>query len=198
MRSDFDRTASSIRLSMTSTFCRWIPFHGSSTKETEQQLEASKGAGSSPYVVRASYLPIYNYGEEFTHNKELDYDLMRRNYNEWKSVKHLLTKDMYVLTPWRHFTDRTHWTALAYDDPEIGESILLAFRMEEAESVTFTAKLPFADKRRKIRIKRRRQRQNRYKRRRGAVERNNGHAPRAEIKRVDLYKKELKCQKQNG
>ena len=153
MRSDFDRTASSIRLSMTSTFCRWIPFHGSSTKETEQQLEASKGKGSSPYVARASYLPIYNYGEEFTHNKELDYDLMRRNYNEWKSVKHLLTKDMYVLTPWRHFTDRTHWAALAYDDPDINESILLAFRMEEAESDTFTVKLPFAEKGAKYELK---------------------------------------------
>lgn len=153
MRSDFDRTASSIRLSMTSTFCRWIPFHGSSTKETETQLEASKGKGSSPYVARASYLPVYNYGEEFTHNKELDYDLMRRNYNEWKSVKHLLTKDMYVLTPWRHFTDRTHWAALAYDDPEINESVLLVFRMEEAENDTFTVKLPFADKGAKYELK---------------------------------------------
>ncbi|MBQ7699235.1 MAG: alpha-galactosidase [Clostridia bacterium] len=153
MRSDFDRTSSSMRLSQTSTFCRWIPFHGSSTKETEHQLDVSKGAGSSPYVVRASYLPIYNYGEEFTHNKELDYDLMRKNYNEWKSVKHLLIKDMYVLTPWRHHTDKTHWTAFAYDDPETGESILLAFRMEEAESVTFTAKLPFADKSAKYELK---------------------------------------------
>ncbi len=153
MRSDFDRTASSIRLSMTSTFCRWIPFHGSSTKETETQLEASKGKGSSPYVARASYLPIYNYGEEFTHNKELDYDLMRKNYNEWKSVKHLLTKDMYVLTPWRHFTDRTHWAALAYDDPEINESVLLVFRMEEAENDTFTVKLPFAIKGAKYALK---------------------------------------------
>ena len=71
---------------------------------------------------------------------------MRRNFSEWKSVRHLLTKDMYVLTPWRHHDDKTHWTAFAYDDPEIGESILLAFRMEEAEEDTFTAKLPFADK----------------------------------------------------
>lgn len=144
MRSDFDRTSSSMRLSQTSTFCRWIPFHGSCTKETATQLEASKGKGSSPYVARASFLPIYNYGEEFTHNKELDYDLMRRNYNEWKSVRRLLTKDMYVLTPWRHDSDRAHWTAFAYDDPEKGESVLLAFRMEEAESETFTAKLQFA------------------------------------------------------
>ena len=153
MRSDFDRTTSAMRLSQTSTFCRWIPFHGSSTKDTVGQLDTSKGAGSSPYVVRASFLPIYNYGEEFTHNKELDYDLMRRNYNEWKSVKHLLTKDIYVLTPWRHHDDKTHWTAFAYDDPDINESILLAFRMEEANEDTFTVKLPFAESGAKYELK---------------------------------------------
>ena len=145
MRSDFDRTTSSMRLSQTSTLCRWLPFHGSSTKETEHQLDASKGAGSSVYVARASYLPVYNFGEAFTHNKSLDFDLMRRNLNEWKSVRHLLTKDMYVLTPWRHNLDRGHWTAFAYDDPDTGESVLLAFRMEDAASEAFTAVLPFAD-----------------------------------------------------
>ena len=51
---------------------------------------------------------------------------------------------MYVLTPCRHDSDRSHWTAFAYDDPDAGEAILLAFRMEEAGSDTFTAKLPFA------------------------------------------------------
>ncbi len=144
MRSDFDRTSSSMRLSQTSSFCRWIPYHGSSTKESDDQLGYAKDSGSTPYVARASYLPIYNFGGEFTHNPLLDFDLMRRNLNEWKSVRHLLTKDMYVLTPWRHDSDRSHWTAFAYDDPDAGEAILLAFRMEEAGSDTFTAKLPFA------------------------------------------------------
>ena len=153
MRSDFDRTTSAMRLSQTSTFCRWIPFHGSSTKDTVGQLDTSIGAGSSPYVVRASFLPIYNYGEEFTHNKELDYDLMRRNYNEWKSVRHLLTKDMYVLTPWRHHDDKTHWVSYAYDDPDINESVLLVFRMEEAKEDKFTVKLPFAESGAKYELK---------------------------------------------
>ena len=144
MRSDYDRTSSSMRLSQSSTFPRWIPFHGSSTKETATQLEPGQGKGSSVYVARASYLPVYNYGFSFSRNKELDFDLMRRNLNEWKAVRHLLVKDMYVLTPWRHDSDRSHWTAFAYDDPDAGESILLAFRMEEAESDRLTVKLPFA------------------------------------------------------
>ncbi|MBQ2307819.1 MAG: alpha-galactosidase [Clostridia bacterium] len=144
MRSDYDRTTSAMRLSQSSTLPRWLPFHGSSTKETAMQLEASAGAGSSVYVARASFLPVYNISEAFTRNPALDFDLMRRNFNEWKRVRHLLVKDLYVLTPWRHHTDRAHWTAFAYDDPEAGESVLLAFRMEEAASDSFAARLPFA------------------------------------------------------
>ena len=144
MRSDYDRTTSSMRLSQTSSFCKWIPFHGSTVKETENQLDTSTGAGSDAYVARASYLPIYNITEAYVHNPELDFDLMRRNIAEWKSIRHLLTRDLYVLTPWHHNESRTGWTALAYDAPELGESVLLAFRMEEAEDAEYAARLPFA------------------------------------------------------
>ena len=143
MRSDYDRTTSSMRLSQTASFCRWIPFHGSCTKEAAGQLDYS-GNTFSPYVARASYLPIYNYSGEFSHDENMDFEMMRRNISEWKSVRHLLTKDIYVLTPWRHNSDTYNWTALAYEDSETGEGVLLAFRMEEAEDDTFKAVLPFA------------------------------------------------------
>jgi len=145
MRSDADRTTSGLRLSMTSTFCRWIPFHGSSTKETAQELVSEDGPGASPYVFRASFLPICNCHAKFVHNKDLDYDLLRRNLAEWRSVKDLLLKDFYVLTTWHAGTDLGAWTAFAYDDPEKGESILLAFRQEEAPYPSFEARLKFAD-----------------------------------------------------
>ena len=145
MRSDYDRTSSSMRLSQTETFCKWIPFHGSTTKEVANQLDIQTNEGTSPYVSRASLLPIYNYGEGFNHNKNLDYDLLRRNIAEWRSINHLLVKDMYVLTPWRHNEDRKNWTAIAYDDPKIGDSLLLVFRQEEAPEDSFTVKLPFAE-----------------------------------------------------
>lgn len=146
MRSDFDRTTSSMRLSQTSTFCKWIPFHGSSTKESINQISPTAGRGIDRYVARASYLPIYNLAEAFLHNKELDFELMRGHFREWKSIRHLLTKDFYALTPWRHNSSRTSWTAFGYDDPEIGESVVLVFRMEEAKSESFKLKLPFAEK----------------------------------------------------
>ena len=143
MRSDADRTTSALRLSMSGSFNRWIPFHGSNTKETEGQLDPSTGAGSDAYVFRASYLPLFNFGEQFIHNPELDYDNMRFFLNEWKSVRHLLTKDMYVLTPWHSRDDKFGWTAFAYDHPETNESLLLAFRMEDCADMNCTVKLPF-------------------------------------------------------
>ena len=145
MRSDFDRTTISMRLSQSATFCRWIPFHGSCTKETEGQLDVSTGAGPDAYIVRASYLPIYNFFEAFTHNPALDFDRLRRNFREWKGLRHLLVRDFYPLTPWRHNTDRFGWTVFAYDAPDLGESIVLAFRMEDCDTGTFTAALPFAN-----------------------------------------------------
>ena len=146
MRSDYDRTTSAMRLSQTSTFCKWVPYHGSLVKETVGQLDASSGSGVTTYVNRASLLPIYNHCEGYNQNKEFDFDILRRNINEWKSVNHLLTKDFYCLTPWHHHLDSYGWTAIAYDDSEIGESLLLAFRMEQCwKDNSFTAKLPFAE-----------------------------------------------------
>ena len=144
MRSDADRTTTALRLSMSAAFNRWIPFHGANTKETEGQLDPSVGAGSDRYVYRASYLPVFNYGEQFVHNPELDYDNLRRHIAEWKSVSGLLTGDMYVLTPWHSRDDMYGWTAFAYDRPETGESVLLAFRMEKCPDDTCVVRLPFS------------------------------------------------------
>ena len=93
-----------------------------------------------------SLLPVYNIsGYDFTHNPDIDFDLLRRNFGEWKRYNHLLSRDLYVLTPWHHHLDRYGWTSFAYDAPEKGESILLVFRMENCRTDTFVAKLPFAE-----------------------------------------------------
>lgn len=145
MRSDADRTTTALRLSMSASFNQWIPFHGAATKETAGQVDPSVGAGSDGYVFRASYLPVINYSEAYIHNTELNFDRMRRYVGEWESIRHLLTKDMYVLTPWHARDNRRGWTAFAYDAPELHESLLLAFRMEDCEEDSLTVRLPFAE-----------------------------------------------------
>ncbi len=145
LRSDSDRTTSSLRLSMSASFNKWIPICGASTKETREQLEGSKNPIESAYVNRASFLPIMNIGVPLYMAKELNYEGFHKNVDEWKDISHLLTKDFYVLTPWHHESERSSWTVFAYDDPEIGESIILAFRMEDCPDESYTFALPFAE-----------------------------------------------------
>lgn len=49
-------------------------------------LPNSDSSGASPYVSRASFLPIMNYVLQFVNNPEFDYDLFHRNLNEWKRL----------------------------------------------------------------------------------------------------------------
>lgn len=147
MRSDSDRERSSMRLSQSTTLPRWIPFHGSSVSEPKMCLEPDMSPCPSVYVNRASFLPIFNMmGTAITQNKNIDFDGLRRNMEEWKSVSRLLTKDYYVLTPWHHDSVREGWSAFAYDDPSAGESILTAFRMEDSPIEKMTFPLQFAEK----------------------------------------------------
>jgi len=144
LRSDADRTATSLRLSMTTSFTRWIPFSGACVREGKNALKPEDGPGPDAYVARASFLPIWHLQEAFSRNDKLDWDRMRRNFAEWKSVRHLLTKDFYPLSPCHHETELRDWVAFAYDWPESGESMLLAFRMEECPRSQFVARLKFA------------------------------------------------------
>lgn len=143
LRSDADRTTTSLRLSMTSTFNKWIPYCGASTKESIGQLEAGASGGSSLYVTRASWLPVYNIDERFTHDVNLDYDRLRQSLAEWKAYNHLLVKDFHVLTPWHSGDDTSGWTVLAYNDRDTGEGIVEAFRQENSNDSTFIARLGF-------------------------------------------------------
>ena len=144
MRSDADRTTTALRLSMSSTFNRWIPFHGSATKESDNELDAGPKGGNSEYVIRASWLPVYNLAACFTHDETLDYDRLRRTMAEWQRFRHLLVEEFYVLTPWHSQHDTSGWTAFAYRDRHTDESVVLLFRQETCEEPTFTACLPYA------------------------------------------------------
>ena len=142
LRSDGDRTTTARRLSITTTFSRWIPFSGASTKESVQELEDNDNGDA--YAFRASHLPIYNLSFRWSQSPDLNYDVIRAAIKEWRAINHMFVKDMYVLTPYHKERDKTGWTVIAYDDADVGESILLAYRMEACEADTCTVSLPFA------------------------------------------------------
>ncbi len=144
LRSDFDRTATSIRLSMTSSFCKWIPFCGANTKEKLSQLAPT--GNSDPYIWRASYLPALNVDSQFYADPDQDFSVLRNGLNEWKKVNPYLLKEFYVLTPYHKVNDTTGFTAYAYYDPEAEKGVLLAFRQENCADTSLTVNLPFADR----------------------------------------------------
>lgn len=142
LRSDGDRTTTARRLAITTTFSRWIPFSGASTKESTIELEANDSGDT--YTFRASHLPIYNLSFKWSQNPDLNYDIIRAAIREWRVISHMFVKDMYVLTPYHKEKDKTGWTVIAYDDVDAGESVILAYRMELCENDSCTVSLPFA------------------------------------------------------
>lgn len=152
LRSDADRTTTAMRLSVTSTFNKWIPFCGASTKESVDEQEAGKAGGSSFYVTRASWLPVYNMSEVWTHDVDLDYDRVRATYYEWQRFRHLLLKDFYVLSPWHAIQDNSGWTVFAWHDRDKDETLIQAFRQETCPDEEVVIRLPFLQQARNYRM----------------------------------------------
>ena len=141
LRSDYDRTTTAMRLSMTASFNRWVPVCGAINKEKTNQL-APTGV-LDKYVWRASYLPVLNIDSQYAQDPEQDFDMLRFGLNEWKSINAFLLKDFYVLTPWHSPGDDAGFTAFAYDDADRGESLLLAFRQEACAESELQLALPY-------------------------------------------------------
>jgi len=144
LRSDSDRTSSSLRLSMTSSFNKWIPFCGASTREQKEQHSLT--GISDEYVWRASYLPSLNVVAQFVYPTEemKDYDMLRFGLRECKRVAPYMLKEFYALTPWHCEQETNGFTAYAYYDPDSQTGCLLAFRQETCEESDLTVTLPFA------------------------------------------------------
>ena len=142
MRSDYDRTTTGMRLSMTTAFNCWVPFCGASCKESTGQLEAGT---VDPYVWRASYLPVLNVVSQFTQDPDQDFGPLRFGMKEWQRMNGYLLKEFYVLTPWHTEQETTGFTAYAFFAPEDQTGVLLAFRQEKCEEDTLTLSLPFAE-----------------------------------------------------
>ena len=143
LRSDNDRTTASLRLSMTTSFNKWIPFCGANTKEKKEQL-ALTGI-SDPYVWRASYLPALNVDSQFVQDPDQDFGILRFGLNEWKQMNPYLLKEFYVLTPWHGEQERDAFTAYSFFDPESETGVLLTFRGEDCEKESVILSLPFAN-----------------------------------------------------
>ena len=143
LRSDSDRTTTALRLSMQTSFNKWIPFCGCATVEQAGQLELN--GKRDKYIFRASYNPVLNLSAQWTMDKTTDYGLLRYAQDEWDSVKGYFLKEFYVLTEWNGPEDTTNWTCYMYYDPVSDAGVLFAFRMEDAGAESCTVTLDMLD-----------------------------------------------------
>lgn len=136
LRSDSDRTTIPLRLAMSSTFNKWIPFNGASSNETGGAQIAT--GITDVYTMRASYLPIYFYNAQWYHAQDtLNWDELKQGLNEWSDINKYLLKDYYVLTPYRGTTNDKDWTSWMYVDKDTDSAVLQAFRPASSTESTF-------------------------------------------------------------
>lgn len=142
LRSDSDRMSSSLRLSMTTAFNKWIPFNGANTREKQDAMDTT--GVSDSYVWRASYLAALNVDSQYVYEPQEHFDNLRFGLREWKRVSPYLLKEFYPLTPWHKEQDKSDFTAYCYFDPETESGVLLAFRQEYCARDTLRLALPFS------------------------------------------------------
>jgi len=142
MRSDADRTTIALRLSMSSAFLRWVPFHGASNGERAGELDNTTRLDM--YEVRGSCLPVYHCHYQFQH-PGVPYDILRRAAAEWERMSPYFDKDFYLLTDWHDKTQTDRWTAWMYYDPARCSGIVQVFRQETAPNAAQVLRLRGVD-----------------------------------------------------
>ena len=156
LRSDSDRKTIAHRLSMSSSFNKWIPFNGAcSIGDNPSNTNAFAIGTTDKYTIRASYLPVMHVSTlQPTQNPDTDFELYRFALSEWKKVSPYLLKEFYCLTPWHKeidYTkhgeiDTTDYTVFVYFDPEEEKGVMLAFRETECTKNYYSLSLPFRNK----------------------------------------------------
>ena len=123
LRSDADRSTAEIRLSMTTTVMKWLPYNGSSTL-----APFSSDLAATKYLSRVSFLPINAYGAAWTRDTTFNFDTLRTALDEWQRISKYYYDDFYALTPYHNHTNNTGWTAWMFFDADDDSGVLQVFR----------------------------------------------------------------------
>ena len=142
LRSDADGISSCLRLSITTSLNKWIPFNGASIREENPELGITSNY-TDKYTWRCSYLPAFRFKTRYSLSPQPDFDMLRYGMKRWKEISPYLLKEFYVLTPWHDYLDKSGFTSFAYYDEDTKKGFLFAFRREECESDTLSLELPF-------------------------------------------------------
>lgn len=131
MRSDAEGASISLRLAMTTTFTKWIPYTGCFDKDATSQ--GTRGT-IDEYALRATMFPSLLYSFRVS-NKVVDSQIesVLQFQKERKEYKKYFYSDFYVLTDYNSVKDDTNWTAYMYFDSNSDSGVISAFRQIRCE-----------------------------------------------------------------
>jgi hypothetical protein len=104
----------------------WFPYYGTGFLDF------------SPYIFRSQMSPWLTMGADIR-KKELNYEVFRKMFAEWKQTAPYLLGDYYPLTSYSPANDV--WMVLQFDSPEKGAGVIRAFRREESRYESIRSKL---------------------------------------------------------
>ena len=105
---------------------RWLPFFGIPARDDDLYIFRS---GIMPSIVAAWNVD----------NPELDYDLLRQCYHEWRAVAGYMLGDYYPLIRYSQANDV--WMAWQFDRAESGGGMIQAFRRAESSAFGYQFRL---------------------------------------------------------
>jgi alpha-galactosidase len=91
------------------------------------------------YTFRSNVAPVTAYCYDV--RKKLDFPLLKKLTDQWRSVMRFVLGDFYPLTPWS--LDSKEWMAWQFNCPEMGEGMVQAFR--RADSIYESARFVLRD-----------------------------------------------------
>jgi alpha-galactosidase len=115
---------------MTYGLSFWLPYHGTGTVASASASYYGGGPTKvEPYAWWSNAAPSLGSGIDIR-VRELDYDALRRLYNQFRQISPFYYGDFYPLTPWTR--DNKVWMAWQFDMPEKGEGVVQAFRRPQS------------------------------------------------------------------
>jgi alpha-galactosidase len=110
---------------MTYGLSMWVPLFGAGQYPT------------SVYDMRSSMCPVFAIGGD-VRKADLDWNLMRKSYKEWKELSACMYGDYYPLTAYS--LEKNVWMGWQFDVPEKGKGVVQVFRREETTSDSIVVK----------------------------------------------------------
>jgi alpha-galactosidase len=124
---------------MTYGISFWLPFHGTGTVASAAAPYYGGGFTKvEPYAFWSNVAPSLVSGIDIR-VKEIDYETLRRLYNQWRQTSACYYGDYYPLTPYSR--DNKAWMAWQFDLPEQGKGVVKAFRRADSTETAAVLRL---------------------------------------------------------